>query len=193
MLLRDANSAWGIEADYVGRSKQLHNGGFPRMVYRPAIYRIRGYLPGQRPRRQFSMHSQWTTDAQNHIIAGPIGGRWFKKLGRWMLSTEGRGLAGLNCQNVHQFGFIGSNIQPGGLGSGNRYHLGPTDINHNEFIRQLLGGPGVTHWTPDYQITRSVSFPCRLERLMVEQHRPRVRDDRLHSRSRAYDFGHSPR
>ncbi len=154
LLARQVNSLWGVEADYVGRSEQLHNGGFfewyigPRYIEFDDSFQVNaqgGVLDA----------SQWTTDAQNHIIAGQIGGRWFKKLGRWMLSTEGRGLAGLNCQNVHQFGIIGSNIQTGTIFA--PIVFGASEVDHNEFIRQFTPGLEL-RLEARYQITRSVSF-----------------------------------
>ena len=47
-------------------------------------------------------------------MVGPqIGLRWFKKQGRWMFTTEGRFLAGMNCQNISQQVDIGPNLNPG--------------------------------------------------------------------------------
>ncbi len=72
-----------------------------------------------------------------------------------MLSTEGRGLAGLNCQNVHQFGFIASNLTPGGVGV--PIMFGPSEVDHNEFIRTFTPGLEL-RIEARYQFTRSVSF-----------------------------------
>jgi hypothetical protein len=52
--------------------------------------------------------SDWLTEAQNHIIGPQIGGRWFRKAGRWTLSAEGRFFAGLNMQNIRNQGVLGS-------------------------------------------------------------------------------------
>ena len=177
LLARQVNSAWGIEADYVGRSEQLHNGGFLEWYIGP---RYIEFDDGLEVNAQGGIldASQWTTDAQNHIIAGQIGGRWWKKLGRWMLSTEARGLAGLNCQNVHQFGFIGSNLVPGTVGV--PVSFGPSEVDHNEFIRTFTPGLEL-RLEARYQITRSVSFRGRLERPVVEQRSPGIGHDRLHA------------
>jgi hypothetical protein len=155
VLIENSVSTWGIEADYVGRSEELHHGGYfewfigPRYIEFDDTFLVNavgGVLA----------NSNWTTEAQNHIIGGQIGGRFFKKRGRWMLSTEGRFLAGLNCQNIRQYGLLGSQLDPPG-GLGEPLVMGPTEIYHSEFIRQ---------WTPGaelrvearYQITRSVTF-----------------------------------
>ena len=54
--------------------------------------------------------SIWTSEAENHIIGPQIGGRWFKKNGRWTLSAEGRFFAALNVQNIRNQGVLGSEL-----------------------------------------------------------------------------------
>jgi hypothetical protein len=157
VLLRDDVSSWGIELDYIGRSNQLHDGGFLEWYIGPRYLEFDDtFLVNAQGSPTLGI-SQWITEAQNHIIAGQLGARWFKKLGRWMLSTEGRGLAGLNCQNVHQTGDIGMGITPGSIGSLQPFYLGATDINHHEFIRQFSEGAEL-RLDLRYQITRSVTF-----------------------------------
>ena len=157
VLLRDDVSSWGVECNYVGRSEQLHNGGFFEWYVGPRYIEFDNTFLVNAQGSTTLGNSQWITEAQNHIIAGQLGARWFKKLGRWMLSTEGRGLIGLNAQNVHQTGILGVGITPGGLGSGQPYYLGPTNINHHDFIRECSQGIEL-RLDARYQITRSVSF-----------------------------------
>jgi hypothetical protein len=157
VLLRNDVSSWGIECDYVGRSNQLHDGGFFEWFAGPRYIEFSDTFLVNAQGSQTLGTSQWITEAQNHIIAGQLGVRWFKKLGRWMLSTEGRGLVGLNAQNVNQTGEVGIGIIPGVVGSGQPYYLGPTNINHHEFIRQLSEGVEL-RLDARYQITRSVTF-----------------------------------
>jgi hypothetical protein len=52
--------------------------------------------------------SFWNTQAQNHIIGPQIGGRWFRKGGRWTVSVDGRFFAGLNMQTIRNQGVLGS-------------------------------------------------------------------------------------
>ena len=52
---------------------------------------------------------------------------------------------------------LGVGIVPGVLGSGQPYYLGPTAINHHDFIRQFAQGVEL-RLDARYQITRSVSF-----------------------------------
>jgi len=156
VLLRNDISTWGIELDYVGRSEQFHDGGFfewyigPRYIEFDDTFLVNtqgGILDA----------SNWVTEAQNHIIAGQVGARLFKKQGRWMISSEGRFLAGLNCQNIHQTGELGTNMTPGTIDSGQPFFMGPTGIYHNAFIHEFTPGLEV-RLDARYQITRSVSF-----------------------------------
>ncbi len=155
LLVQDNVSTWSVELNYMGRSEQLHNGGFFEWFVGPrymefddtfVVIGTGGILDA----------SFWSTKAQNHIIGGQLGARYFQKRGRWMLSGEGRFLAGLNCQNIHQTGRLGSQLTPPG-GTGEPLVMGPTNISNTAYIHQ---------WTPGvelrldfrYQITRSVSF-----------------------------------
>lgn len=59
--------------------------------------------------QQISMLSEsfWHTTAYNNIVGPQVSARWFKKLGAWTLSTQGRYFAGFNFQNVLQRGSLG--------------------------------------------------------------------------------------
>lgn len=54
--------------------------------------------------------SFWSTNAINRVIGPQIGAKWFKTHGRWTLSTEGRFMAGVNAQTIHQYGVLGSKL-----------------------------------------------------------------------------------
>lgn len=160
VLLRNDTSMFSIEADYIGRSNELHNGGFFEWYMGPRYIEFNDTFTVNAQGSQTLADSYWTTEAENHIIAGQIGARLWKKRGRWMLSSEGRFLAGLNCQNIHQNGELGGGpnpIVPGTLDNAQPYYLGPTAIPHNEFLRTF--SPGLElRIDARYQITRSVSF-----------------------------------
>lgn len=104
-------------------------------------------------------NSIWSTEAQNHIVGPQVGLRWFNKNGRWMLSTEGRFLAGFNSQNIRQQGVLGSELNPDLAARvlGEPSMMLATDFNHVEHIQD---------WSPvfelraeaRYQLTRAVSF-----------------------------------
>jgi hypothetical protein len=95
------------------------------------------------------------------VIGGEIGGRWFKKQGRWMLSTEGRFLAGLNCQNIHQQVNFGPGLNPGSSTNfgnvGQPLVMGTTTSTYDAAPREWT--PGVElRLEARYQITRAFSF-----------------------------------
>jgi hypothetical protein len=156
--LENRTYTWSVEADYIGRSNQLHNGGFFEWYLGPRylefdekfIFNGAGGLLG---------NTDFLTSAENHIIAGQLGARYFKKRGRWMLNTEGRFLAGLNCQNVRQSGSIASALTPpGGPGApGQPLVMGPGHIGATDFIREFTPGAEL-RLEARYQITRSVTF-----------------------------------
>lgn len=157
VLLRNDTSSWSIEFDYVGRSSQLHNGGFFEWYIGPRYLEFADTFLVNAQTSTTLGNCYWTDEAQNHIIAGQIGARLFKKQGRWMFSTEGRALAGLNCQNIRQTGQLGIGITPNVVDSGQPYYMGSSLINHTAFIREFT--PGVElRVEARYQITRSVTF-----------------------------------
>ena len=79
---------WSVELMHVCRTHQLHNGGFFEM-----------FLGGRYLQFDDKIEDLGIS-AQNHIVGPQAGLRWFKKQGRWTFSTEGRGFAGLNVQNI---------------------------------------------------------------------------------------------
>ena len=64
------------------------------------------------PASSYLAESNWTTEADNHIIGPEIGTRYFKKQGRWMFDAESRFAAGINCQNFHQYVDMGPELNP---------------------------------------------------------------------------------
>jgi len=171
---------WNVELMYLHRFRTRHEGGTFEFFMGPRYMKfsdefdllIGDSLPKTVP--SYLQGSAWANQADNHIIGGQVGGRWFKKQGRWMLSAEGRFLAALNCQNIHQIVNFGPNLNPGIT------ETDPTDTlprtsesaEGQEFSPWLLGGSTSTYdeyereWTPGvelrfearYQITRAISF-----------------------------------
>jgi hypothetical protein len=146
---------WSIEWMYAGRSQELGTGGYLEWFAGPRytefndeflVNALGGNLDATR----------WATNSQNHIIAGQLGARYFKKVGRWMFNTEGRFFAGLNYQNIHQYGEIGSNLTPPG-GQFAPLTLGAVAFSHVDFEREFA--PGIElRLELRYQLTRSISF-----------------------------------
>ena len=139
VLIENTVSTWGVEANYLHRFMTSHAGGTlemfvgaryfefddgflvktsvdPNSLNQPAFIgnvttgtatTINAGVPS------FLGGSSWDTTAQNHVVGPQIGLRWFKTQGRWTFSTEGRFMAGLNCQNIEQFVDMGPNLSPG--------------------------------------------------------------------------------
>jgi hypothetical protein len=174
---------WGVEASYLHRFKTFHNGGTLEVFGGARYLELNDYFgihagadPGDLVVPSFLSDSYWFTSADNHIVGPQIGARWFKKQGRWTFSTEGRFMAGLNCQNFHQSYNIGPNLQPGGVeGNGNSGGNGPrtgsatgSGIYNPTAMAPSAGGYDAYArvFTPlmelrvegRYQITRSFSF-----------------------------------
>ncbi len=112
-------------------------------------------------------NSWWNTKAENHIVGPQIGARWFRKSGRWMLSTEGRFFAGFNSQNIRQHGVFGTQLNdswpdefeyPGP--PGNPY------VPHTMSTTSFEDSEHISEWSPvaelraeaRFQITRAVSL-----------------------------------
>jgi hypothetical protein len=174
---------WGIEANYLHQLMTCHTGGtfeiFGGARYFD-LYDMYGIQAGPDPGDQvvpsYLSDSSWFSNAENHIIGPQLGMRWFKKQGRWTFSTEGRFMAGLNCQNIHQEYTLGPNLIPGGVegngasggngprsgdstGSGiyNPIAMAPSSGSHSAYARVF--SPIVElRLEGRYQITRAISF-----------------------------------
>jgi hypothetical protein len=111
--------------------------------------------------------SFWTAEAENHIIGPQIGGRWFRKGGRWTLSAEGRFFAGLNMQNVHSQGILGTY-----LNAPSPWRWDATTVPGLEIFMPLLRDPidfdhkaHFQEWSPGgelraeliFEVTRAIS------------------------------------
>ncbi|MEN6459330.1 MAG: BBP7 family outer membrane beta-barrel protein [Thermoguttaceae bacterium] len=137
VTMQEIIKTWGVEANYIHRFMTNHNGGTfdlflgPRYIQFDDTFNVTtGADPGTLTVPSFLGGSYWDTEAQNHIAAGQIGLRWFKKQGRWTFNTEGRFLAGLNCQNLRQVVDIGPNLNPGVNSDGSYTPFQPTRLGH---------------------------------------------------------------
>ncbi len=100
--------------------------------------------------------SNWNTEAENHIIGPQVGIRYFKQSGRWVLSSEGRFLAGFNSQNIRHLGTLGTGLNPPGTFPAPE-NMDTTSFNHSDHLRE---------WSPTvevraelrYALTSAISF-----------------------------------
>ena len=171
ILLEKRIDTWGVEANYLHRFLTRRAGGTFELFLGARYFEFNEHFwvhTGADPGNtipSFLANSYWDTDAENHIVGPQIGLRWFKKQGRWMISTEGRFMAGLNRQNFHQQVSMGPNLNPGTIPTDDGPYyppfqpktMAPTAATHSAFANE---------WSPAfelriegrYQITRSISF-----------------------------------
>lgn len=172
VLLEKKIDTWGVEANYMHRFLTRRGGGTFEMFLGARYFEFNEHFwvttgadPGGHTVPSFLAQSSWDTDAENHIVGPQIGLRWFKKRGRWTISTQGRFTAGFNRQNFHQKVTMGPNLNPGPetTEDGTYYRpfepktMGPTNATHSAYANE---------WSPmielrieaGFQITRSISF-----------------------------------
>lgn len=154
---------WGVELMYLHRLRTCHNGGTFELFGGARYLEFNdtfGIRAGSDPGNtipSFLSDSSWESVAENHIVGPQVGVRWFKKQGRWTLSTEGRFMAGLNCLNVHQEANIGPNLNPGAGTALYPRYLGSTTNTYSDYAREF--SPTIElRLEGRYQITRAISF-----------------------------------
>jgi len=123
IVAKNSVETWSVELMYIKRSRQMHRGGFfeffggLRYMEFDELFWVEGSGPGviagedgpgQLEYLDSLNDSNWNTQADNHIFGPQVGLRWFNKWGRWMISTEGRFLAGYNSQTIRQHGALGT-------------------------------------------------------------------------------------
>jgi hypothetical protein len=134
VLVENAIDTWGVEANYLHRFLTGHYGGTFEMFFGARYLEFNdnfnvhtavspnaltqpnatgGGTSVTTNVPSFLGGSYWDTAAENHVIGPQLGLRWFKKQGRWTFSTEGRFMAGLNCQNISQQVDFGPSLNPG--------------------------------------------------------------------------------
>ena len=146
---------WNIEWNYLIRTGEIGNLGNFEFFGGPRYFELKddfnvttatggsGALDG----------SWWNTTAQNNVIGGQLGVRWFKTRGRWTFNGEGRFFAGLNCQNIYQNGeFM---VSPNATFTPLNWTGG--DIAHSAFIREFTPCIEV-RLEMRYALTRSINL-----------------------------------
>lgn len=118
--VRNGSRAEGVELAPFFRTNLLHHGGYVDFLLGARYFRytetfaVEGYGEFEPPdgdgttSRSTSLFadSYWNTKSTNNIVGPQIGGRWSKKKGRWLLSAEGRYMAGFNWQTTNQIAHL---------------------------------------------------------------------------------------
>jgi len=167
--LHNRTSVWGTELMYLHRAMTCHEGstfeilGGLRFIDFLDKFNVEIGEPSEDQSAigypSVLQNSAWYTQAENRVFGPQIGLRWFKKQGRWMLSSEGRFLAGFNAQTIRQQYQIGdtSVLNPT---AGTDYI--PSDLtaqgsNHSAFASEF--SPTVElRAEARYQMTRALSL-----------------------------------
>jgi len=163
VLMNHSIDTWGVELMYLHRMRTCHNGGTFELFGGARYLEFNdtfGIQAGADPGGtvpSFLAGSSWESVAENHVVGPEVGLRWFKKQGRWTLSTEGRFMAGLNCQNIHEQVNLGPNLSPGSHTTFYPTVLGPTTATYSANAREF--SPVIElRLEGRYQITRAISF-----------------------------------
>lgn len=171
-MIRNRVQTWGVELDYLCRTKPTHSGGYfeffagARYLEFDDRFLLQAY--GERISEGDDdddddliegtlADSYWRQDAKNHIVGPQLGARWFKRYGRWVLSTEGKFMAGYNTQTTEQIGLVGSELDPSEGNLNEPAAMGPTRFTHRHTNDE---------WSPcvefrvglDWQATKSISI-----------------------------------
>lgn len=182
VTMAHAVDTWSVELMYLHRFRTCHGGGTFEFFAGPRYMEFNDHFDvalgtpfSTTTVPDYLAGTTWSTTAGNHIVGAELGGRWFKKRGRWMLSTEGRFLAGMNVQNIHEIVNWGPGLNPGIVATAPTTPVGAPRTSERgsaQFNPWLMGGstntydattqifsPGVElRLEARYQLTRAMSF-----------------------------------
>jgi hypothetical protein len=157
--IRNSVETWGLEMNWLYRTHPYPRGGILELYLGARYFELN---------EQFDVSalggnladSVWNTSAENHIVGPQIGGRWFRKQGRWTWSTEARFFAGFNSQNFRQQGTLGSQLPAGDPltppGLLQIRNMGPTSFNHKDYEDEWCPA-GELRVDLKYQLTSAIS------------------------------------
>ncbi len=175
---------WGVELDYLIRSRQMYTGGFFELMMgaRYLEFNEDFYVEAFGKRTEVTdtgdtgdtgdtadgdttaysiegvlADSLWKTDANNHIVGPQIGLRYFHMYKHWTFSTEGKFFAGFNSQNLYQEGILGSELDNDAHIGLTPIAMGPSSFTHSRTFNEW--SPGVEfRLQADWQLTRYMSL-----------------------------------
>ena len=100
----------GVEASYLYRPHQLHDGGTVEFLLGGRYVELDDdFLVSALGGNLWD--SLWNTHTKNKIAGPQVGLRWVKPFGRFEFSGEGRFTAGINSQSVTQDGVLASHLR----------------------------------------------------------------------------------
>ena len=99
----------GVEVLYTYRQHPLHYGGELTWMAGARYVRFDDEFAVDATGGNLA-ESAWDTTARNRIYGPEVGVRYIKQWGRFSLSTEGRFMAGVNNQDIRQYGELASEL-----------------------------------------------------------------------------------
>ena len=121
----------GVEALFIYRPAQLHDGGTLEFTAGGRYFELKDQFWVDARGGNFT-DSYWNTHSHNEIAGPEIGMRWFKPMGRFGISAEGRFTAGINSQSVDQDGILASGLIAGQNTAPQPTLMGATSFNHSD-------------------------------------------------------------
>ncbi len=168
VLVRNSVDTWSVELMLLYRTRPFHFGAnlewFAGMRYMEfdEVFSVAatGDIDNVQGITSALAHSNWDTEAENHVVGPQLGLRWWHQRKRWTFSTEGRFMFGYNAQNLRQQGVLGDQLTPPIDPDTDLFQpalMGPTYFNHAEHPNE---------WTPlievraelKYQVTRAITL-----------------------------------
>jgi len=108
MSLLNRTQTDGVEFLYTYRQHLTHHGGQIQWMVGARYLRFDDEFGVDATGGNLA-DSAWDTMAKNRLWGPEIGVRWLKQFGRVSLSSEGRFMAGINNQSIHQYGEMPAN------------------------------------------------------------------------------------
>jgi len=173
LTVRNEVHTWGAEWNYIYRAHPGHHGGIfewmlgVRYLEFEELFDVFGEQPGDDDAAAadpvaptYLDESFWTTTADNHIIGGQLGLRWFRRQNRWTWEVQGRFFAGYNAQSINQRAVLGSNLallQTSPTTPGVPVKLTSTIRTESEYNTEEWSPNGELRIILKYQLARSIT------------------------------------
>ena len=157
--------SWGAELNYLRRMHPFLHGGILEIFFGARYLQfddsffVEGteIIPVDGDPATGLGDSAWYTESENHIVGPQIGFRWYRKCDRWTWSTEGRAFAGFNSQDVTQWGYLGSNLDPQNAGLFQMRNREPGSFGHDRHFDEFSPAAEL-RLDLKYQLTRSITL-----------------------------------
>ncbi len=165
----------GVEVMRTYRAPRLHNGGNFELLYGVRFLQIDDWF-GITALGGIMDRTSIESRVQNNIVGPQIGGRWYLQRGRWIVSAEGRFMAGTDFENLRQKSLIATNATGGIVGDGTTpignvrnapLNLTPYGAQSTQTDYEFAPA-GEIRFQAAYQVTRAVALKIGYTALYVD-------------------------